>query len=149
MSQGINCFCFFPWKTGCANCHGLERISIQARPNQIEPPLPIWIQAAATEQGYGRAWGQEGVKPCGSWGWELQHWGAWPLPALGEHRAIRAGRSLHLALLGKQILCILQCSCGRANCRTALEMYIILSAAPAPPSVSSPMGQEIWNIYTH
>lgn len=147
MSQGSNCFCFFPWKMGCVYCHELERISVKARPNQIEPPH--LNPSCSNLTGYWRAWGQEGVKPCGSRGGELQHWGAWPLPALGEHRAIRAGRNLHLALLGKQILCILQCSCGRANCRTALEMYIILSAAPAPPSVSSPMGQEIWNIYTH
>lgn len=74
----------------------------------------------------------------GSW----QHSGAWSLPALEEQGVIRAGRNLHLALLGKQIRCILQCSCGRANCLTALEMYIILSAAPAPPSVSSPMARD-------
>lgn len=47
-----------------------------------------------------------------------------------------------VAFLGKQILCILQCSCGRADCLTALEMYIILSAVRAPPFMSLPMGRE-------
>lgn len=56
---------------------------------------------------------------------------------------MRAGRTLLLAFLGKQILCISQGSCGRANCLTALEMCIVLWAAPAPPSVSLPMGREM------
>ena len=69
--------------------------------------------------------------------------GHWPLPAGEEHRVMRAGRTLHLAFLGKQISRILQGSCGRANCLTALEMCIVLWAAPAPPSVSLPMGREM------
>lgn len=53
------------------------------------------------------------LNQCSSSQWELTALrGLWSLPEWETPRVIRAGRNLHLALLGKQILCILQCSCG-------------------------------------